>query len=238
MISDMEIDCLTQKFVLMPDSIDFYKRVLDHVPAIVYINTFTEQGNPYSLVNVWSNRFAKDFIGYTQIEIDQLGFSFFTEVLHPEDMEIIMSNNVLDVSEIQQSGIVYTVLQRLKPKGENEYIWTFGHGVQIEDYEGGFPKTFMGTVVEITNQMHTENQLIDLLKEINRFKNEFRCQSLTKREKDVLRGIVEGLTDREIGEKFFISIATAKTHRNNIIKKLGLKNTASLAVFAVECGLC
>jgi DNA-binding CsgD family transcriptional regulator len=234
----MEIDSLTQKFVLVPDSIDFYKQILDHVPAIVYINTFTEQGNPYSLVNVWSNRFAKEFIGYTQKEIDQLGFTFFIEVLHPEDMEIITSNNVLDISVVQQSGIVYTVLQRLKPKGKNEYFWTYGHGVQIEAYEGGFPKTFMSSVVEITNQMHTENQLIVLLKETNRLKNECRCQSLTNREKDVLRCIAKGLTDREIGEKFFISIATAKTHRNNIIKKLGLKNTACLAAFAVECGLC
>jgi DNA-binding CsgD family transcriptional regulator len=234
----MEIDSLTQKFVPVPDSIDFYKQILNHVPSIVYINTYTEQGNPYSLVNVWSNRFAKEFIGYTQKEIDQLGFSFFTDVLHPEDMEIITSNNILDISVVQQSGIVYTVLQRLKPKGKNEYVWTFGSGVQIEAYEGGFPKTFMSSVVEITEQMHTENQLIDLLKEISRLKNESRCQSLTKREKDVLRCIVEGFTDREIGEKFFISTATAKTHRNNIIKKLGLKNTACLAAFAVECGLC
>ena len=119
----MEIDSFTQKFVSMPESIDFYKQILDHVPSIVYINTYTEQGNPYSLVNVWSNHFAKMFIGYTQLEIERLGFSFFTEVLHPEDMEIITSNSVLDVSVVQQSGIVYTILQRLKPKGKKEYIF-------------------------------------------------------------------------------------------------------------------
>lgn len=232
----MEFDAITKKFVPESDSIAFYKQILDSVPIIVYINTFIEPGNPHSLVNVWSNRFAKEFIGYTQEEIDQLGFSFFKEVIHPEDMEIIISNSVLDASVVQQSGIVYNILLRLKPKDHSDYVWTFGHGVQIETFDGGLPKTVMSSVVEITNQMHTENQLIACLKEINRHKNESHCQVLTQREKQLLPSIAKGLTDKEIAEKFYISVGTAKTHRNNIIKKLGLKNSASLAAFAATCG--
>lgn len=234
----MEIDSLPLKSVLLHDSIDFYKQILDHIPVLIYINTFTEQGNPYSLVNIWSNRFAKEFIGYSQKEIDELGFSFFEEVLHPDDLEIITSSKVLNVSVAQQPGIVYTVLQRLKPKNKNKYAWMYGNSVQIEAYVGGFPKTLLSAVIEITNQMHTENQLVIALKEINRLKNKMRYQSLTKREKEVLTYIARGLTDVQISEKLFISFATAKTHRNKIIKKLKVKNTACLAVFATECGLC
>jgi len=234
----MEIDSSTQKFVLLHDSIDFYKQILDHIPAIIYINTFTEQGNPYSLVNAWSNRFAKEFMGYSHEEVEKLGFSFFEEVLHPDDLEIITSPKVLDVSVAQQPGIVYTVLQRLKPKGKKEYAWMYGHGVQIEAYDGGFPKTYLSSVIEITNQMHTENQLVIALKEINRLRNKVRCQLLTKREREVLTYIATGLTDLQISKKLYISFATAKTHRNKIIKKLKVKNSACLAAFAMECGLC
>jgi len=234
----MEIDSLIPKSILLHDSIDFYKQILDHIPAIVYINTFTEQGNPYSLVNIWSNRFAREFIGYSQKEIEELGFSFFMEVLHPDDLEIITSTKVLDVSVAQAPGTIYTVLKRLKPKGKKEYTWMYGNGVQIEAYEGGFPKTLLSAVVEITHQMHTENQLIIALKEINRLKNKMRCQSLTKREKEVLAYIANGLTDIQISEKLYISFATAKTHRNRIIKKLRVKNSACMAAFAMECGLC
>jgi hypothetical protein len=73
----MEINNSTPISVFGRDSIDFYKQILDHVPAIVYINTFTEQGNPFSLINIWSNRFTQEFVGYSQKEIHELGFSFF-----------------------------------------------------------------------------------------------------------------------------------------------------------------
>ena len=234
----MEIDRSTQKSVFLNDSIDFYKHILDYIPAIVYINTFTEQGNPYSLVNIWSNRFAQQFIGYSQEEMVELGFSFFEDVLHPDDLEIITSSKVWEGSINNSSEIIYTLLHRLRSKGKNDYTWVYGHGLQTEAYNGGFPKTLLSILVEITDQMHTENQLVVALKEINRLKNEMRCKSLTKREKEVLSYIASGLTDLQISEKLYISFATAKTHRNRIIKKLKVKNTACLAALAMECGLC
>jgi len=168
----------------------------------------------------------------------ELGFSFFEDVLHPDDLEIITSSKVWNGSTSTSSEIIYTLLHRLRPKGKNEYIWVYGHGLQTEAYKGGFPKTLLSILVEITDQMHTENQLVVALKEINRLKNEMRCKSLTKREREVLAYIATGLTDLQISEKLFISFATAKTHRNRIIKKLKVKNTACLAALAMECGLC
>lgn len=232
----MEKSSLSQQLVLMQKKIDFYEKILDNTPHPIYFNTYTEPGNPYSLVNKWSNRCAQKFIGYSQAEIDELGFSFFKKVLHPDDLEIITTNKVQEITNTQSPEIIYTFLQRLKPKGINKYIWVYGRGIQIEAYEGGFPKTLLSSFIEITDQMHTNNQLVIALNEINKFKNELQCQSLTKREKEVLQLIANGLTDHEIGKKFFISFATAKTHRNNIIKKLGLKNTAALASFATKCG--
>lgn len=56
---------------------------------------------------------------------------------------------------------------------------------------------------------------------------------LTKREKEVLIHIAEGLTDKEIAEKVFLSPLTITTHRKNILSKLGLKNKVELARFAI-----
>lgn len=215
-----------------------FEKIINEIPAIVYINSFREPGNPKSLVNVWSNRYALDFIGYTQTEIKEMGFSFFTKTLHPDDMELILDNRDIEVaSQNLTQTIKYTVLQRLKPKGKNDYAWFYGNGILIESYDNGFPKTFLCVVVEVAKQIHSENQLIALLKEINRLKNECRCNVLTSREKELLPHIAKGLTDKEIANRFFISMGTAKTHRNNIIKKLRVKNSANLAAFATECGL-
>lgn len=51
---------------------------------------------------------------------------------------------------------------------------------------------------------------------------------LTRREKEVLSLIAEGLTNNEIAQQLFISPATVDTHRKNLLAKFATKNTASL----------
>jgi len=57
---------------------------------------------------------------------------------------------------------------------------------------------------------------------------------LTKREKEILGLITEGLTNMQIGEKLFISIDTVDSHRKNLYNKLNVKNTAMLMRYAIE----
>lgn len=60
---------------------------------------------------------------------------------------------------------------------------------------------------------------------------------LTKREKEILTHIAEGLTNNQIAEKLFISPLTVDSHRKNLLTKLNVNNTASLIRFAMEHGL-
>lgn len=57
---------------------------------------------------------------------------------------------------------------------------------------------------------------------------------LSPRETEILHLITEGLPNKDIAEKLFLSVHTVKTHRKNIIKKLGFtfKNAAGLASMA------
>ena len=56
---------------------------------------------------------------------------------------------------------------------------------------------------------------------------------LTKREKEIIKLIMEGLTNELIAEKLFLSPLTVSTHRKNVLSKLNLKNTAMLVKY---CG--
>jgi DNA-binding NarL/FixJ family response regulator len=57
---------------------------------------------------------------------------------------------------------------------------------------------------------------------------------LTRREKDVLRLIVEEHTNHEIAEKLFISVRTVDAHRRNLLEKTGARNTAGLVKYAID----
>lgn len=57
---------------------------------------------------------------------------------------------------------------------------------------------------------------------------------ITRREKEVLVLIAEGLTNVEIGEKLFISTTTVDTHRKNLLAKFEAKNTATLIRMAAQ----
>lgn len=57
---------------------------------------------------------------------------------------------------------------------------------------------------------------------------------ITQREHEVLSLIVQGKTSQEIAEQLFISHRTVETHRSNLLRKLGMKNTAELVRYALE----
>lgn len=56
---------------------------------------------------------------------------------------------------------------------------------------------------------------------------------LTKREEEILRLIVQGLSSQEISNKLYISKETVYRHRKNMIKKTNVKNTKNLAMRAI-----
>lgn len=63
--------------------------------------------------------------------------------------------------------------------------------------------------------------------------DDLQNEDLSDREKDVLRLVALGMTNREIGEKLFISAHTVITHRKNITAKLGIKTIAGLTMYAL-----
>lgn len=56
--------------------------------------------------------------------------------------------------------------------------------------------------------------------------------ALSKREMEVLRHIVKGLTNTEMGEKLFVSRRTIENHRQSLLLKTGCTNTAALIYYA------
>ncbi len=60
---------------------------------------------------------------------------------------------------------------------------------------------------------------------------------VTRREKEVLLLIADGLTNAEIAKQLFLSTTTVDTHRKNLLAKFDVKNTASLIKKAAQLQL-
>lgn len=61
---------------------------------------------------------------------------------------------------------------------------------------------------------------------------------LSDRERDIVKLVCEGYSNKEIAAKLFISHRTVDTHRTNIMNKLEIKNVVQLTRFALKNGLC
>ena len=64
-----------------------------------------------------------------------------------------------------------------------------------------------------------------------------KLNTLSKREVQLLKLIVEGRTNKEIADELFISVRTVESHKNHIMVKLELKNQVELIKFAIKEGI-
>lgn len=64
-----------------------------------------------------------------------------------------------------------------------------------------------------------------------------RGSDLSPRERDVIKLIVKGLSNKEIAAEMHVSVNTVMTHRRNIASKLEIHSPAGLTIFAIATGI-
>lgn len=79
--------------------------------------------------------------------------------------------------------------------------------------------------------------LTELMHEESKTLSSSQNDSLSPREKDVIMGIVKGLSNKEIASEMSVSVNTVMTHRRNIASKLQIHSAAGLTIYAITTGL-
>ena len=59
----------------------------------------------------------------------------------------------------------------------------------------------------------------------------------SEREKEIIELVCQELTNKEIGDKLFLSVRTVEGHRLKILEKMNVKNTVGLVVYAIKNGI-
>ncbi|MBE7176006.1 MAG: PAS domain-containing protein [Mucilaginibacter polytrichastri] len=207
--------------------IAFYERILREVPAAIYISEVNRN-------IVWCNHTFEQLSGYTLNEIRARGDTLHTDLVHPDDMrirdeQIVHYRNFFGMN----FGGVYRIRHKLDRVYRSLVSWT----KSFDTDEQGNPQTVLSIDMDINKLSPLHEKLTAAFKDGVRLRNEGLAESLTQREKEILKLICNGKNNREISEKLFVSLYTIDTHRKNIRRKLHAHNSAELTKKAREIGL-
>lgn len=108
-------------------------------------------------------------------------------------------------------------------------------GADVQDLLAGIRAVYRGEVYLYPTL--TKRLLSDLVRRGESGDDPGHLNSLSERERDVLRLIAQGKTSNEIAQMLVISPHTVQTHRDHIMEKLNLHRKADLIRYAVRTGL-
>jgi FixJ family two-component response regulator len=91
-------------------------------------------------------------------------------------------------------------------------------------------------LLQIISAAETSGAVIGSLK-LREARARSRMQRLTKREREVLTGVADGLSNRMIGEQLAISPRTVEIHRANMLTKMGAQHTSEAIRVSIEASL-
>lgn len=77
----------------------------------------------------------------------------------------------------------------------------------------------------------------DVRKSLTESTKETAVETITEREREIIQALFEGMSTKEMAEKFFISSHTVETHRRNLMGKLEAKNRQHLVYLAIKNGI-
>lgn len=227
-------DILRAEIEQLKERVQHFEALLNGIPAFVCMYQIDQFDDANSAYNIWRNEQAIDMA----VDANEIAFG--------NDVGCLCNNMLpLDVNMVRQSvdyfkanpgEDIFTGIARYKNQ-LNECHWLYFTTFVFKRTANDIPWQLVTSGFKLWEPVNCNAQLFDALKEINRLKNQSKIEKISKREHEILKLVSKGLTDREIADILFISERTAQTHRNNLIKKTGNKNTASLVTFAVENGL-
>lgn len=152
---------------------------------------------------------------------------------------ILMDINLPDINGIELCAMVHKDYTNIKIIG----LSTFNQLAYVESMIQNGASGYLlknSTREEITEaiELVMDNKKV-FSPEVNEMMKETSDTAplISRREREVLQCVSEGLTSKEISDKLFISINTVNTHRKSLMMKLNVNKTADLVRWAVKFNL-
>lgn len=155
---------------------------------------------------------------------------------------VLMDINMPDMNGIEVTKVIKEKYPEIKVliltmHSHDEYFMSAiregANGYLLKDAPSDQVVDAIRTVIKGESVIHPT--MTKVLLDFHQKKQEPKKESkLTEREKEVLVCLVEGLSNKEIGERLFISDKTVKIHVSKIFKKLNVKSRSQVLIYAVQ----
>ena len=217
-------------------------QILDKAASFFYVFDFVQMRYLYVSESL------KDIMGgYTARDWMERGPDWVLSLVYPEDVRRLKDLHkalfefYYTVPIAERKDLKYVWEFRLTRK-DGHVIWLMQQGAFIEVDAEGRPMITFDTLSDTTTYKKDNSMTLTMFRDIHspRLKLYFPIsgkEPFSKREVEIIRLLAGGFTSKEIGDRLCISSHTVDTHRRNILKKAGAKDTGRLVVYARENGL-
>jgi DNA-binding NarL/FixJ family response regulator len=159
------------------------------------------------------------------------------------DLNMPKMNGIAVIKEIKQYCAETKILALTMYRTEEYILEVFksgGDGYCLKS--SGHEDLMMALKSVLSGKQYVSPEISDLvlegyLESRKTVKNKTTFESLTQREKEVLKLVGEGYQNKEIADYLCISPKTVEKHRGNIMQKLDLHSASALTAYAINKGL-
>ncbi|RYZ30332.1 MAG: LuxR family transcriptional regulator [Chitinophagaceae bacterium] len=218
--NDIELEKAAHKAITQ------FREIEKHIPGVIIIHNLIDDSIAYL-----SER-GREILNVTLEEIQLPHFDYHRRFFNPEDIQNYVPK-VLGLLQRNEVSEMVTYFQQVRANEKEPWKW-YSSSTKILLWDKDKRPVLAVTIaIPIDAEHHISPKIERLIKE-NTYLREKKAlfTSLSKREKEVLRLLVQGHNSFEIAQLLNISEDTAKTHRKNIRGKLHAESSYDLLQFA------